>query len=362
MNLKEKIKSLPSSPGVYLMKDSHGSIIYVGKSKHLKQRVQSYFQNSKNHPPKIIKLVNHLKDFDYILTDTEFEAFMLECQLIKEIKPIYNTQMKNPLSYAYIVIKRNGKNRIIETTNYPIQNDGHLYFGPYTSKSTVEKAVQGLKECFKIDCSSPSNKGTPCLNYTLGLCMGMCLGGKAVEQYNLLIDQIIRLLNGSDRSLLAEMEQRMADAAETFHFEKAAKYRDHINTVKSLLNKEKMIEFTLENKNMAIIEYLNDHSFKLFLIKGKEILYRKKYFLENKDIEHLCSIIKESILTYFHKRTPILTKEISRDEIDEAQIIYRYLKSSLCNYMIIPEKWLNPKNISKIDKKLTSILSNNKDE
>jgi len=192
--------------------------------------------------------------------------------------------------------------------------------------------------------------------------MGMCLGGKAVEQYNLLIDQIIRLLNGSDRSLLAEMEQRMADAAETFHFEKAAKYRDHINTVKSLLNKEKMIEFTLENKNMAIIEYLNDHSFKLFLIKGKEILYCKKHFLENKDIEHLCSIIKESILTYFHKRTPILTKEISRDEIDEAQIIYRYLKSSLCNYMIIPEKWLNPKSISKIDKSLTSILSNNRDE
>jgi excinuclease ABC subunit C len=353
LNLKEKIKNLPSSPGVYLMKDSHGSIIYVGKSKHLKQRVQSYFQNSKNHPPKIIKLVNHLKDFDYILTDTEFEAFLLECQLIKEIKPIYNTQMKNPLSYAYIVIKRNGKNRIIETANYPIQNDGHVYFGPYTSKSTVEKAVQGLKECFKIDCSSPSNKG---------LCMGMCLGGKAVEQYHLLIDQIIRLLNGSDRSLLAEMEQRMADAAEAFHFEKAAKYRDHINTVKSLLNKEKMIEFTLENKNMAIIEYLNDNSFKLFLIKGKEILYCEKYFLENKDIEHLCLIIKEFILTYFHKKTPILTKEISRDEIDKAQIIYRYLKSSLCNYMIIPEKWLNPKNISNIDKKLTSILSNNKDE
>ncbi len=358
MNLTEKVKSLPSSPGVYLMKDSHDSILYVGKSKHLKQRVQSYFQNSKNHPPKIVKLVKHLKDFDYILTDTEFEAFLLECQLIKELKPIYNTQMKNPLSYAYIVIKRNGTNSIIETTHDPIPNEGHLYFGPYTSKSTVEKAVQGLKECFKIDCSSPAKKGTPCLNYTLGLCMGMCLGGKAVEQYNILMDQIIRLLNGSDRSLLVEMEQRMADEAENFHFEKAAKYRDHIQAVKSLLNKEKMIEFTLENKNMAIIEYLNDHSFKLFLIKGKEILYRKKYFLENEDIEHLCSIIKEAILTYFPKKTPYSTKEISRDEIDEAQIIYRYLKESLCSSITIPEKWLNPKNISNIDKKLTLILSN----
>ena len=362
MNLTEKVKNLPSSPGVYLMKDSNGSVLYVGKSKHLKQRVQSYFQNSKNHSPKIIKLVHHLKDFDYILTDTEFEAFLLECQLIKKIKPVYNTQMKNPLSYTYIVIKRNGKNRIIETTNSLKQNDGHLYFGPYISKSTVEKAVQGLKECFKIDCSSPSNKGTPCLNYSLGLCMGMCLGGEAVEQYNLLIDQIIRLLNGTDQSLLAEMEQKMADAAETFQFEKAVKYRDHIRAVKSLLNKEKMIEFTLENKNMAIIEYLNEHSFKLFLIKGKEILYHQKYFLENEDIEHLCSIIKEQILTYFDKKILKPSKELSRDEIDEAQIIFRYLKSNLCSYIIIPQKWLNPKNISNIDKKLTSILFNNKDE
>lgn len=362
MNLTEKVKNLPSSPGVYLMKDSNGSILYVGKSKHLKQRVQSYFQNSKNHSPKIIKLVNHLKDFDYLLTDTEFEAFLLECHLIKELKPIYNTQMKNPHSYAYIVIKRHGKSHLIETTNSFKQNDGHLYFGPFTSKNTVEKAVQGLKECFKLDCSSPSHKGTPCLNYTLGFCMGMCFSEKAVEQYNVLIDQIIRLLNGSDQSILKDMEERMAAAAETFQFEKAAKYRDHIHAVKSLLNKEKMIEFTLENKNMAIIEYLSDNSFKLFLIKGKEILYRNKYFLENEDIEHLCSIIKESILTYFPQRAGITTKELSRVELDEAQIIYRYIKSSLCSFITIPDKWLTPKNISKVNKKLTFILMNKKHE
>ncbi len=358
MQLSEKVKNLPSTPGVYLMKDSHGSIIYVGKSKHLKQRVQTYFQNSKNHSPKIRKLVHHIKDFEYRLTDTEFEAFILECHLIKELKPIYNTQMKNPHSYTYIAISKEGANRKIKTTQYPNINDNHLYFGPYTSKSIVEKAIQGLKECFKIDCNHASKKGSPCLNYSLGLCMGICLGGSAVEKYNTLIDQIITLLNGSDRSLLLEMEKKMANASECFNFERAAKYRDWINAINSLINKEKVIEFTMENKNIAIIEYLNEDSFKLFLIKGKEILYHTKYYLKNENIEHLSAMIKENILTYFHIKTPYSTKEISKDEIDEAQIIYRYLKSSLCNYIFIPDNWLTPKNITKIDKKLSKLLSN----
>lgn len=146
MDLKEKIKKLPSSPGVYLMKDSLNSVIYVGKSKNLKSRVASYFQNSKSHTPKILKLVKNLRDFDYILTDTEFEAFMLECKLIKQMKNEY------------------------------VKNDGNLYFGPYTSKNTIERGIQGIKECCKIFCSNNFQKASCCLNYSLGLCLGMCLG------------------------------------------------------------------------------------------------------------------------------------------------------------------------------------------
>jgi excinuclease ABC subunit C len=137
LNLKEKIKIIPSAPGVYLMKDSLQSIIYVGKSKDLKSRVSSYFINSKSHSPTVVKLVKNIKDFEYILTDTEFEAFMLECKLIREIKPMYNKKMKSPLSYTYIKIHKDYTN--IETSTESVQDDGNFYFGPYTSKGTVEK-------------------------------------------------------------------------------------------------------------------------------------------------------------------------------------------------------------------------------
>ena len=149
MTLKEKVKNLPSSPGVYLMKDVHDGIIYVGKAKNLKRRVQSYFQNSKSHSPKTVKLVNNIKNFDYILTDTEFEAFMLECKLIQELKPFFNRQMKNPKSYAYILIKTDEEIPKIEVTNFPIGGKNNQIFGPYRNKNTAAKAVQGMKDFLK---------------------------------------------------------------------------------------------------------------------------------------------------------------------------------------------------------------------
>jgi excinuclease ABC subunit C len=303
MNLKEKVKNLTSSPGVYLMKDSLGSIIYVGKAKNLKKRVQSYFQNSKSHPSKVKKLVKNLKDFEYIVTDTEFEAFMLECKLIKELKPIYNKKMKNPLSYTYVVIQMDEEYPSIEITNSPVENDCNLYFGPYTSKNTVEKALQGMKEYFKILCSNTSKKNTECLNYSLGLCIGMCLGGAAVEEYHNIINKIIALFNGTDMSVLKEMKQRMLYASEKFDFETAAKYRDYIDAISFLINKEKVIEFTKDNKNIAVIEHLSNCTIKLFLIKGNKVLFSEKYILEKANIEYLSTIIKTNILTCFKAKT-----------------------------------------------------------
>lgn len=278
MNLKEKVKNLPTSPGVYLMKDSTGCIIYVGKAKILKRRVQSYFQNSNAHSQKIVKLVKSITDFEYILTDTEFEAFMLECKLIRKLKPFFNKKMKSPQSYTYIVIGMDERVPCLELTNYPIKKTGNLSFGPYTSKSMVEKAIQGIKEFFRIDCSNPVKIHSSCLNYSLGLCIGMCLGGSAVEQNNIIIKQVIALLDGTDRGILEEMRQRMLFTSEQFDFETAAKYRDYINAVNFVVNKEKVIEFTEDNKNIAITEYLNDSTFKLFLIKGNRVLFSKKYW------------------------------------------------------------------------------------
>ncbi|MFD2444963.1 GIY-YIG nuclease family protein [Bacillus sp. CGMCC 1.16607] len=355
MILQEKVQTLPSSPGVYLMKDSVGGVIYVGKAKNLKRRVQSYFRDSKGHSPKIKKLVKHLKDFDYILTDTEFEAFLLECHLIKEIKPIYNRKMKNPGSFVYIKIHQTKRSPKIEITNWFMEDDDHFYFGPYTSRSTVEKAIQGIKECFQLLCSNPANSGSACLNYSLGLCNGICLGGSAVEEYNRIIEKVISLLNGTDMGLINEMQQKMHNASLHFDFESAAKYRDHIDAVAFLLKKEKVIEFTEQNKNIAIIESLTPSTIKLFLIKRTEILFTEKYVLNDFQLGDLRSIIKEKILMYFKMKDRTFV-EVDRNEIDEAQIIYSYLTSKHCNYFVIQDNCLENENNAKLGEEITQLL------
>ena len=358
MDLEAKRKGLPSSPGVYLMKDSLGNIIYVGKSKNLKSRVGSYFQNSKSHSPKVVKLVKNLKDFEYILTDTEFEAFILECKLIKEIKPAYNRLMKTPMSYSYIKVTSYGKYPSMETSSECSEGDGNICFGPYTSRNTVERALQSIKEHCKILCSNNSRKTSACLNYSLGLCIGMCLDSPPIEQYFSIVDKIIALLNGTDKSILEEMESIMNQAAERFDFETAAKYRDYISAVNYLLDKINVVEFAKENKNIALLEFLDDNTVKFFLIKGNKVLFSEKYKLADFDSEELKDIFKANILFHFNNKDLKNLTEVKREDIDEAQIIYSYLesKSNNCKHVIIEEEWLRDINIIAIDTEINKLL------
>jgi excinuclease ABC subunit C len=337
------------------MKDSHGGILYVGKAKNLKKRVQTYFQNTKSHSPKVEKLVKHLKDFDYILTDTEFEAFLKECSLIQELKPHYNSKMKNPQAYSYIVIQVDQEYQRIIVTSNPNKEENYLVFGPYASKGTVERALEGIKDYFKINCTNPK-MNSACLNYSLGLCMGMCLGGPAIKQYNEIVTKIIALLNGTDQSILDEMEQKMVSASEQFNFESAAKYRDLIDLIHYLLSRKKVIEFTEANQNILVIEPLNADKIKLFLIKGNKVLFQEKFPLNCSDIE-LKSIIKSYISTYFTTVEQESSLQISRFEIDQAQIIYSYLKSNNCSFIMIPENWFKTENQSNIDNALHKLLA-----
>ncbi|MCM3704691.1 MULTISPECIES: UvrB/UvrC motif-containing protein [Cytobacillus] len=336
------------------MKDSQGQVLYVGKAKNLKNRVQSYFRNSANHLPKIKKLVKHLRDFDYILTDTEFEAFMLECQLIKSIKPLYNRMMKSPQSFIYISIDLTGNHRKIDIAFDPIEKDGKVYFGPFTSRRRVERAIRGLKECFKLNCSNPNGTNSACLNYSLGSCLGRCLGGPAEQQYNDILDRFINFLKGTDMSILEDMNQMMLSASENFEFEAASAYRDHIQAVSTLLKKEKVIEFTEENHTIAAIERLSDTTLKLFLIKRTDILFSQSYAAVNSMEEK----IKTDILAHFKNDETQAAGEISREEIDVAHIIYRYLHSGSCSYFIIQESWLDSENHAALDSALKNLLHN----
>lgn len=356
MDLKEKVRTLPSVPGVYLMKDSLGSIIYVGKSKNLKNRVGSYFQNIKSRTPKVEKLIKNLKDFDYIITDTEFEAFMLECTLIIELKPRYNRLMKNPLSYTYIKIELGEKHPSIEISSTNSQNEHTLYFGPYTNKNAAEKAIQIIKDFYKINCNYNYKNGTSCLSYSLGLCIGMCLEVEATtKQYENIMCKVIASLNDTDNTLLKEIEEKMLIASEQFDFETATKYRDYIASVTYLTNNRKTIKFAEENKNIAMIESLNEHLIKLFLIKKNNVLFSKTYNIKDINVKQLNEIIKTNIIHYF-KTITSSTIEVNKDEIDKTQIIHSYLQSSSCNYITISENLLNLEYNSELDALITKLL------
>jgi excinuclease ABC subunit C len=359
MYLKDKARTLPLSPGVYLMKDSLGHTIYVGKAKKLKMRVQSYFQDQKSHSQKVKKLVKNINDFEVIHTDTEFEAFFLENQLIKELKPFFNSRMKSPQNYPYIVIQPNNKMREIIITNhpYPALNPASLIFGPYTSKNTVVTAINGIKEYFQINCSQPNRKNGACLNYSLGLCLGMCLGGPAVEHYEKIIDKIIGLLNGTDDSILEEMKQKMSLASENLEFKAAAKYRNYLEAVQHLIRGKKVIKFANSMKNIIIIEPLSEHIVKVFYIKGNQVLHKEKYDINKLNFEQLKSKILFHILSCYKNKKRKHSPKLDQDELDEAQIIYSYLKNSSCSHIVIPQKWLNSKHTIQLEQTLTDWLT-----
>lgn len=360
LEIKEKIKKLPSSPGVYLMKDSLDTTIYVGKSKNLRNRVGSYFVNSKSHSPKVVKLVKNLKDFDYILTDTEFEALLLECKLIKEIKPIYNRQMKSPKGYCYIKIKMNEKYPDIEVCHEPNSSDGNLYFGPYTNKNTVEKGLCAIKEHSKILCTNSSRKASGCLKYSMNLCIGMCTANPPEEHYFALVEKVIKLLKGTDSTILEEMEQEMNIAAENFDFEGAAKYRDYIRAAKHLVSTAKIISFTEANKNIALVEFLNDKEIKFFLIRYNKLLFSERYKLTEFSINEIKHKFKSNIMPHFSNALKSSTN-VGKDEIDEVHIIYNYLKSkeSTCKYITIPEQWINDRDSLNVDRAIDEFILDN---
>lgn len=342
MNLSDKVKQLPDTPGVYLMKDALGNIIYVGKSIHLKRRVQSYFQQSKDHPQKVILMVRQIRDLEYMETDTEFEAFMLECRLIKELKPAYNKKMKSPQAYAYIeVVTDKHAFRRLNVTMLPDMEDNPLVFGPYSKRHALEKAVSGWKSCYKLDCSNASSFRTGrCLNYSMGLCLGMCMGGSALEEYNRVLDRFIALLQGADSGLLEDMNRRMAEAAEQFDFEAAARFRDAIGSVEFLLHKKAVIGLTEQNLNIAIVEWLTDCSLKLILVKRNKILYSEMFDDADKSPERLTARLQSRIIAYFAADSGLIPGKVTKHEVDEAQILYSYLQSNHCRYVVILDNWL----------------------
>lgn len=348
MDLKEKIRHIPENPGVYIMKDSQDNIIYIGKAKNLKNRVSQYFRNSTMHSPKILRMIEGICNFDYILTDTEFEALLLECSLIKEIKPMYNSQLKNHQKYVFININIEEQYPTLE-----VVSENHrkgLNFGPYNSLNSAERGINVIKEKFKIrHCKSLSSKNAGCLNYQLGFCSAPCTGELPEIEYKKLIDQAINILKGGNSDLVKQLDSKMKVAAEALDFDKAVKYRDDINALRHLMNKGKTIKFSGENRYIIAMERIENSEVKLFLINGSSIIYKDSYIItddSNKLQQHLISIVLTNVEQLQKHKIVSLDKE----DIDKAQIIYSYLKNKKeCSYIVIPRIWLKKKDASKLE-------------
>jgi excinuclease ABC subunit C len=360
MDLKEKAKALPSKPGVYLMKDSLENIIYIGKSKNLRNRVSQYFTSSDNLPPKIIEMVNNIKAFDYIITDTELDALLLECRLIKEIKPLYNRKLKNDNSYPYIKITVNEDYPRILIENIK-KDDGSIYFGPYTSLSCVERVVDVIKENFPIrNCKSfydrKNNSG--CLNYHLGKCKGVCIGLLSKVEYLEGIKGILSLLEGKDEDIVNKLEYKMKEASAKLNFKLAAKYRDQLTGLKHALYRQRIIDILNRKERIIAFEIINDYLGKLFLFIGSRVVYEEIINIKALNAERLKEHIRSIMYKYFNKQD-LDNIVFSKEEIDRAQILYSYLDNKKdIFYFKVTEKLMDKEMEQCINRRLEKLIKN----
>ncbi len=256
--LRKKAMALPLQPGVYIMKNKDKKIIYIGKAKALKNRVSSYFGSHTNHTLKVIRMVENVDDFDYILCDSEFEALVLECSLIKQHRPKYNILLKDDKGYNYIKITKGEFPRISECKR--MDQDGATYIGPYTSGFSVKTAVEETLKIFKLPrCSKQFprdyNKSRPCLNGFMDLCCAPCAGRISQAEYKKNVDDAVTFIKGGSVKAVKEMQKRMEDCAENLQFEEAAKLRDRIRAIQNIEEKQKVVKISAKEEDVFALAF-----------------------------------------------------------------------------------------------------------
>lgn len=284
--IKEDLKKLPERPGVYIMKDKNDNILYVGKAVILKNRVRQYFQKT-NKTERIKKMVSQIDHFEYIVVDSEMEALILECNLIKLHRPKYNVLLKDDKMYPYIKITLNEDYPTVRITRKKF-NDGAKYFGPYTNAFAVKETVEFLNKTFKLKhCRKIFKDGkyeTPCLNYHIKRCMGICQGNVSKEEYMKVINQVIDVLDGKSEALIKQIDADMQKASSELNFEKAAELRDKKISLENLMQKQKMDSFSENNIDViGIVKYLDKASIEVFNIRNSRMIGGENFIL--KDVE-----------------------------------------------------------------------------
>lgn len=332
-DIQEQLKKLPAEPGVYLMKDENDKIIYVGKAISLKNRVRQYFQSSKNHSSKVKSMVKNIKSFEYIITDSELEALILECNLIKKYRPKYNVLLRDDKTYPYIKVTVNEDYpRILKVRR--VLRDKAKYFGPYTNVEAVNDTLEVIRNIYPIrTCNvdierAIKNNMRPCLNLHIKRCVGPCTGNVSKEEYNKMIEEILLFLSGKEETLIEILKEKMNKCSMEFNFEEAAIYRDKIINLQEMLQKQK-IDISTDDINQDIIAMAyNDEEacVQSFFIRHGKIVGREHFILEGtKDSS------KESILGSFVKQFYMKAEYIPKEIIIESEI----------EDQVVLEEWLS---------------------
>ena len=323
------LKNLPDKPGVYLMKNSLGEVSYVGKAKILKNRVKSYFQNSKNHSEKVRVMVKNISEFEYIVTDSEMEALILECNLIKKYSPKYNILLKDDKFYPFIKITiKDDYPRVFVTRNFA--KDGSKYFGPYTNGAAVYETINLIYKIFplrtcKLAIRENGEKVRPCLNYHIKKCFGPCGGHITKEEYGKMISDIIDVLSGKETYVTKMLKDEMERAAEELEFEKAAALRDKILSIEAIVEKQKIFKTMEGDEDFINIEQdEKDSCIQVFFSRDGKIIGREHFIFENTANEGIGEIIEEFIAT-FYGGTAKVPKTIFVPEINELELMEEYL-------------------------------------
>ena len=329
-NIEEELKKLPSKPGVYLMHDDKDAIIYVGKAISLKNRVRQYFQSSRNKGVKIEQMVTHIARFEYIITDSELEALVLECNLIKEHRPKYNTMLMDDKTYPFIkVTVQEDFPRVLFARQ--MYKDKAKYYGPYTSAGAVKDTIDlihklyGIRTCNK-QLPKMQGKERPCLNYHIHQCPAPCQGYISKEEYAKSVKKVLTFLNGDYTPILKELEEKMLEASEEMEFEKAIEYRELLNSVTKIAQKQKITSSDMEDKDVIAMSVdQHDAVVQVFFIRDGRLIGRDHFCLRiaNGDSrpEVLSAFIKQ-----FYAGTPYIPREIMLQyEIEDAALIEEWL-------------------------------------
>ena len=326
--LRKKAMALPLQPGVYIMKNKDKKIIYIGKAKKLKNRVSSYFGSHSNHSLKVIRMVENVDDFDYILVDTEFEALVLECSLIKQHMPKYNILLKDDKGYNYIKITKGDFPRISECKR--IDDDGAEYIGPYISGFSVKQAVEETLKIFKLPrCNKKFpqeyGKSRPCLNGFMGLCCSPCAGRITQQDYVKTVEDALAFLKGGSKASVRDMTQKMNSLSEELKFEEAAKLRDRIRAIKNLEERQKVVSINVPEEDVfALVNGKKKACFEVLRFKNGRLSDTEFWLIDSQD--DLKNARLELIERYYSMRADIPSRIAVDGEIEDEELLREFLE------------------------------------